>query len=283
MLLNAFSVDVEDYFQVSGFEKEIRREDWSSFESRVVESTQRLLKLLDRHDVKATFFVLGWVADHYPDLVAQIAEAGHELASHSYWHRLVYELSPEEFREDLCRSREAIRRAVDQPIVGYRAPSFSITRKSLWALDVLAEEGFKFDSSVFPTRHPRYGIPGARKEIHQIETTNGRLWEFPPAVRKYGGVNMAVAGGGYFRLYPLRFTCHALKSINRTGQPFVFYVHPWEVDPHQPRLRAGSWASRFRHYVNLASTERKLDHLLSRFRFGTVSEVILRHAHEKAA
>jgi polysaccharide deacetylase family protein (PEP-CTERM system associated) len=283
MVLNAFSVDVEDYFQVSGFEQEIRRDDWASFESRVVENTRRLLRLLSRHDVRATFFVLGWVAEHYPDLVAEIAAAKHELASHSYWHRLVYDLSVEQFRDDLCRSRQALQQVVDQPIIGYRAPSFSITRKSLWALDVLAEEGFEFDSSVFPTRHPRYGIPGARQDIHQFETSAGRVWEFPPAVRKYGGLNLAVAGGGYFRLYPLRFTCHALTVINRTGQPFVFYVHPWEVDPQQPRLRAGSWAARFRHYVNLSRTERKLDHLLSRFRFGTVSEVIRRHAHEKAA
>jgi len=282
-MLNAFSIDVEDYFQVSGFEKDIRREDWEKFECRVVESTQRILRLLTRHNVKATFFVLGWVADRYPELVTEIAAAGHELASHSYWHRLVYKLSAEEFRADLCRSRDAIQQAVDQPIAGYRAPSFSITRKSLWALDVLAEEGFNYDSSVFPTRHPRYGIPGARRDIHAIETKHGQLWEFPPAVGKYGGVNMAVAGGGYFRLYPLRFTCHALRAINHSGAPFVFYVHPWEVDPQQPRLRAGTWASRFRHYVNLASTERKLDELLSRFRFGRVSEVIQQRVHEQAA
>jgi polysaccharide deacetylase family protein (PEP-CTERM system associated) len=282
-MLNAFSVDVEDYFQVTAFERDISRRDWEGFECRVVANTRRLLQLLAGHNVRATFFVLGWVADRYPELVAEIAAAGHELASHSYWHRLVYQMSPEEFREDLLRSRQAIQAASGQRVDGFRAPSFSITRQSLWALDILAEEGFRIDSSIFPTRHHRYGIPDAKPQLHELQTSAGSLWEFPPAIRRYARWNLAVAGGGYFRLYPLQFTCSALARINEAGAPFVFYIHPWEVDPQQPRLRAGGWASRLRHYVNLSSTEAKLDALLSRFRFGTLSDAIHAQVHEQAA
>ncbi|MBI3466174.1 MAG: DUF3473 domain-containing protein [Planctomycetes bacterium] len=273
-MINAFSVDVEDYFQVTAFEGDISRRDWDRFECRVVANTRRLLRLLAGHGVHATFFVLGWIADRYPELVREIAQAGHELASHSYWHRLIYQMSPEEFREDLLRSRESLETAAGQRIDAFRAPSFSITRQSLWALEILAEEGFRIDSSIFPTRHHRYGIPTAVPKLHELETRSGRLWEFPPAVRRYPGVNLPVAGGGYFRLYPLNFTCRALSRINRAGDPFVFYVHPWELDPEQPRLRAGSRVSRVRHHVNLATTEKKLDLLLSRFRFGSLSDVI---------
>lgn len=274
-ILNALSVDVEDYFQVSGFERDVSRTDWDSFPSRVVANTQRLLDLLARHGARGTFFVLGWTAERYPQLVREIRRAGHELGSHSYWHRLIYELSPHEFREDLRRSRQVIEDAIGERVALHRAPSFSITKRSLWALEILAEEGFRVDSSVFPVYHDRYGIPGANPNIHSIETPAGALWEFPPSVVRMGPLHIPVSGGGYFRLYPLSLTARLLASVNsREMRPFVFYVHPWEVDPEQPRLRAGSRLSRLRHYLNLTATEGKLEGLLSRFALGPLSEVI---------
>jgi len=280
MLQNAFTVDVEDYFQVTAFERHIRRDDWSTFESRVARGTYRLLDLLARHNTRATFYVLGWVAERFPELVREIQSAGHELGSHSYWHRLVYHLSPDEFREDLVLSLRILEGITGQAVANYRAPSFSITRRSLWALDILAEHGITCDSSVFPIHHDRYGVPGAQRHIHRLDTPAGPLWEFPPSVSRVSGVNLPVSGGGYFRLYPLSLTIRCLERINHAGRPFMFYVHPWEVDPGQPRLPAGTRLSRLRHRVNLASTEAKLDRLLARFRFGRVSDVIAQHAHE---
>jgi polysaccharide deacetylase family protein (PEP-CTERM system associated) len=276
--LNAFTVDVEDYFQVSAFERHVPKESWRGRESRVAQSNRKILDLLARKQVKATFFILGWIAREFPELVREIHAAGHELASHSYWHRLVYSLSPEEFRQDLRDSREAIFEATGVTVKAYRAPSFSITRKSLWALDILAEEGFTVDSSVFPTRHDRYGIPGAKLEIHPLATAAGSVLEFPPTVAKLAWWNMPTGGGGYFRLYPWWFTKHLLSQVNRSGRPFMFYVHPWEVDPDQPRMAFASLGTRFRHYVNLATTATKLERLLDTFRFGTLSEVIAQHA-----
>ncbi len=273
-LINAFTVDVEDYFQVSAFEKQIARDQWSQYTSRVVANTHRLLDLLACHDVKATFFVLGWVADRFPQLVRDIHSAGHEIGCHSYEHRLIYDQTPDQFRHDLWRSRNAIQDACGTPITAYRAPSFSITKKSLWALDILAEEGFLVDSSIFPTHHDRYGIPDAEPRLHRIDTSAGPIWEFPPSIVRFCRLNLPVSGGGYFRLYPLSWTVRCLRKINRAKQPFMFYVHPWEVDPGQPRLAAGSRTSRFRHRVNLRTTERKLDKLLRMFRFGRLSDAI---------
>lgn len=274
-LLNAFSVDVEDYFSVTGFERDIRRSQWGQYDSRVVANTRRILRLLDRHHVRATFFILGWVARRHPQLVSEIHGAGHEIGSHGYWHRLVYDQTPEEFRNDLQQSRHVLTDIIGERITAYRAPSFSITKQSRWALEILVEEGFLYDSSVFPIYHDRYGIPDAKPEIHQITTSAGPLWEFPPSVAKFGRLSVPVSGGGYFRLYPLPWTHYCLARINRTRQhPFLFYVHPWEVDPEQPRLRAGSRFSRFRHYVNLSKTECRIDLLLRRFRFGRLCDVI---------
>ncbi len=273
-IVNAFTVDVEDYFQVSAFEKDIPRDRWGQYPSRVIANTHRILKLLARHEVKATFFVLGWVADRFPQLVQDIRDAGHEIGSHSYEHRLIYNQTPDQFRDDLQRSRNAIRKACGVQTTAYRAPSFSITRQSLWALDILAEEGFLVDSSIFPTHHDRYGIPDAEPRFHRIDTSAGPLWECPPSVVRFCRLNLPVSGGGYFRLYPLCWTIHCLRKINQAKQPFVFYIHPWEVDPDQPRLAAGSRLSRFRHRVNLRTTERKLDKLLRMFRFGRLSREI---------
>ncbi|MDZ7617040.1 MAG: XrtA system polysaccharide deacetylase, partial [Patescibacteria group bacterium] len=233
-----------------------------------------------RHDVKATFFVLGWVAEREPGLVREIHAAGHEIGSHGYWHRLIYRQTADEFREDLRRARAVLEDAVSAPVVAYRAPSFSITKQSQWAFEVLVEEGFQIDSSVFPIHHDRYGIPGAEPRIHRIDTPSGSLWEFPPAVVSLAGMTLPIGGGGYFRLYPLWLTCRGLARINRRERsPFLVYLHPWEVDPGQPRMAGASGLSRFRHYVNLNRTERKLDALLCRFQFGPLGDVV---AAEKA-
>ena len=274
-LQNAFTVDVEDYYQVSAFDRSIGRVAWRNFESRVVGSTQRLLDVLDRHGVLGTFFVLGWVADRFPGLVRQIVDRGHEVGSHSYWHRLVYEATPAQFREDLRRSIGVIEDASGVKVSRYRAPSFSITGKSLWALEILVEEGIQIDSSIYPVRHDRYGIPGARPMIHTLRTSSGPLIEFPPSVVRYGPCALPVGGGGYFRLYPYWLTRALLNRINHAEQrPFMFYVHPWEIDPGQPRLRAGSALSRCRHYLNLSTTEQKLHRLLDQFSFGPMQNVL---------
>ena len=279
MQVNAFTVDVEDYFQVSAFERQIDRGSWEQYPHRVVRNTARILDLLAEHDVRATFYVLGWVADRYPQLVRRIAAEGHELGSHSYWHHLVYSMTPDEFRLDLRRSKEAIEDAAGCRVDSFRAPSFSITARSMWALEVLVEEGFTSDSSIFPIRHDRYGIPGAQAGIHRIETSAGALWEFPPSVVRMAGVNLPVSGGGYFRLYPYPLTAGCLQRINRSNVPFMFYIHPWEVDPDQRRLRVGSLSARFRHYVNLSSTYEKLSRLLGRFRFGRISDILDEYQH----
>jgi polysaccharide deacetylase family protein (PEP-CTERM system associated) len=273
-MLNAFTVDVEDYYQVSAFEQHISRDQWSQLESRVVSNTHRILTLLDRHDIKGTFFVLGWVAEHFPQLVTEIHDCGHEIGSHGFWHRLAYEQSTANFRDDLCRSRNVLQDLIGAPVTAHRAASFSITERSLWALDILVEEGFTVDSSIFPIHHDRYGIPDAEPRLHQMSLRGGRLWQFPPSVAHFWRVNLPVSGGGYFRLYPLAWTSYFLRRINRNQQPFMFYIHPWEIDPNQPKIPVHSRLSRFRHYVGLKNTERKLGRLLAQFQFGRIRDVI---------
>ena len=268
------TVDVEDYFHVSAFAQTVSVRDWDQLPSRVVANTHRLLTLLDKHQTRGTFFVLGWVATRFPQLVRDIQRAGHEIGCHSQWHRLVYDLSPEEFRVDLVQSRDILQDIIGAPVTSYRAPSFSIMQRSRWALEVLASEGFTCDSSIYPVYHDRYGFPEADPAIHQIETPSGVLDEFPGSAIRLCGLRLPVSGGGYFRMYPVQFTKFCLRHLlHRNSEPFMFYIHPWEVDPLQPRL-SGSLRSRFRHYQNLASTERKLDWLLPQFRFGTMSESI---------
>ena len=272
--INALTIDVEDYFQVSAFESEIDRTTWDKYECRVVSNTHQILRLLQERGIKATFFVLGWVADRFPDLVRDIHSDGHEVASHGYWHRLVYQQTPDEFREDLVRSRDVLEEIVGEPVVSYRAPSFSITKQSLWAIQILAEERFQIDSSIYPVYHDRYGIPGANPRVHAIKTEAGDVCEFPVAIHELGPLSLPVSGGGYFRLYPLRWSIHCLSRINRRKQqPFVFYIHPWELDPDQPRLPIRSRTARFRHYVNLGTTGRKFGALLDHFKFAPLREV----------
>jgi polysaccharide deacetylase family protein (PEP-CTERM system associated) len=275
-IVNAMTIDVEDYFQVSAFESIVPRDRWHRFESRVCANTERLLAIFDDASVTATFFVLGWVAKRYPRLIRTIANQGHEIASHGFEHRLVYEQTPEQFREDIRRARLTIESVAGLPVLGYRAPSYSITRESLWALDVLVEEGYQFDSSIYPIRHDRYGIPDAPRFVHQIARPTGSIWEVPGSTVRLGGLNLPIGGGGYFRLLPYAWTQWGIRRVNAVERrSVVFYLHPWEIDPVQPRL-PGSALSRFRHYRNLTETERRLRALCRQFRFGTVSDVLTR-------
>ena len=270
-MLNALTFDVEDYFQVSNFEGAVKREDWDRYESRVVENTRRILDILLRHGTKATFFILGWTAERFPEIAREIDSQGHEIASHGYSHRLVYRMSKEEFREDLTRSIKILESLIDKRIMGFRAASCSITRDSLWAFDLLKECGIKYDASIFPIHHDRYGIPDAERFIHRYNG-NG-LVEFPFSTMRIFGKNAPVGGGGYLRLYPYWFTKLAINRIDRTGHPAMVYIHPWEMDHDQPRIKCNVIAG-FRHYVNLKGNERKLENLLKDFKFGRVADVL---------
>jgi polysaccharide deacetylase family protein (PEP-CTERM system associated) len=268
---NALSIDVEDYFQVHAFETVIARSTWDSYPSRVVANTQRILRLLAEYDVHATFFILGWIADRHPELVREIATSGHEIATHGYWHELVYRQTSAEFAADLGQSFDAIGRACSLQPTGYRAPAFSITKQSLWALDVLRDYSIKYDSSIFPlAAHDRYGINDANRFANQV---HGDLWEFPVSTIRLGKLNWPVAGGGYFRLFPLWLTRRAIYHLNGLGQPAVIYLHPWEFDTDQPRIPNAPLLSRFRHYVNIDKTESRLRTLLSKFQFGPLCNV----------
>ena len=271
---NAVTVDVEDYFQVAAFNHRVCRSTWDKLECRVEANTDVLLSILEQAGVRATFFVLGWIADRYPKLIQRIAAGGHELASHGYWHQLVYELTPDEFAADIRRSKDAIASATGIAVTAYRAPSFSITERSDWALGILAELGFQVDSSIFPIRgHDLYGHPQAQRKIHDIETPSGTIREFPPSVGSFGPSPVPI-GGGYFRLFPLKLTMRSIDSLHQAGQPAMFYTHPWEYDPAQPRIGGVGWKSRFRHYVGLRRTKPRLIKMLQRYRFDTVSAVL---------
>jgi polysaccharide deacetylase family protein (PEP-CTERM system associated) len=271
---NAMSVDVEDYFHVSAFEGIVSRSQWPGMESRVVANTRRLLDLFDEYRVKSTFFVLGWVAERHRGLVREVVERGHELASHGYEHRLIYDQTPDAFRDDVRRAKGLLEETGGVAVHGYRAPSFSVTERSLWALDVLVEEGHTYDASIFPIRHDRYGIPDSPRHPHPIRRQGGTLMEVPGSTVAFGRANLPVAGGGYFRILPYRWTRWGIARLNRHEQrAAVFYIHPWEIDPDQPRLPAKG-LSRFRHYRNLDKTETRLRALLSDFTFGTVSALL---------
>lgn len=275
-LTNALSFDVEEYFHVHAFKDVISSRDWDHYPERVVESTRRILDLLRRRQVTATFFILGWVAQRQPDLVQEIAADGHEIASHGYAHQAVYELSQTQFRDDLARAGDAIRSAYPgAELAGYRAPSFSINDRTPWAFEELARAGFRYDSSLSPVSlHDRYGVRGAPRFAHVAEAG---LVEIPPSTVRVGKQNLAAAGGGHFRLAPLNVTRWAIRRINSEGHSAVTYLHPWEFDPHQPRIRAANWKSRFRHYVNLHNTASKLDSLLGMFPFGRMDSVFSNH------
>ncbi len=272
-MINALSFDVEDFFHVHGFADVISPDRWEEFPSRVADNTRRILKVLEDFDVRATFFVLGWVAEREPSLVREIANGGHELATHGHWHRAVFDQAPGEFAADVQRSLDAITAACPTAnVIGYRAPSFSIVERSMWALEILRKLGLKYDSSIFPCHgHDRYGVSGAPRVTHRVF---GDLWEIPPSTYRIAGRNVPVAGGGYFRLYPFAFTRHAIRRLNRAATPTVIYLHPWEFDPDQPVVKQARWTSRFRHYVNLDKTERRLRKLLGEFKFGPMKDLL---------
>lgn len=271
---NVLSVDVEDYFHVAALSETIKVDEWERISPRVVENTRRLLDLFDRHGVKATHFVLGWVAERFPELIREIDARGHEVASHGYSHQLVYEQTPDVFYKETQRSKEILENILAKPVTGYRAASYSITRKSLWALDILSELGFKYDSSIFPIRHDRYGIPDAEPLPHKMQTPNGSwIVEFPLTTSSLFGVKMPAAGGGYFRLYPYALSRFLLRRVQKNNKPIVFYLHPWEIDHAQPRVSAGA-LSTFRHYNNLDKCEQRLERLLNDFSFTTMTDVL---------
>lgn len=270
---NALSFDLEDYYHVNAFES-VNREKWGEYTSRVVQSTQRVLGLLDQAGCKATFFTLGWVAENYPELIHEIAERGHEVACHSDKHRRIFEMSVSEFREDTRVAKERLEQIIGHAIIGYRAPSFSITRASLWAFEILAELGFRYDSSIFPVNHPNYGMPRGPRRPFRVPTSSGAIVEFPMPTLELAGSRSPIGGGAYLRLLPYWYTRWGLKFVNeREGQPACVYVHPWEIDPKQPRMK-GSVTARMRHYMGLRGLENKLRGLLRDFEFQSLGDLI---------
>lgn len=272
-VINAMTVDVEDYFHASAFDRIVSRPSWPERDSRVVPNTEALLECFDRADIHATFFILGWVAERYPQLVRDIAAAGHELASHGFHHQLIYLLTPEQFREDVRRAKATIEDAGGTAVRGYRAPSFSIVQASLWALDVLIEEGHSYDASIFPIHHDRYGIADAPRQAHRIDRSSGSIVEVPGSTVRVAGQNLPIAGGGYFRLLPYAWTRWGMARLNTAGEPAVFYIHPWEVDPGQPRLPVGR-VTKVRHYRGLDKALDRLEMLCNDFSFDTVSAML---------
>ena len=279
--LNALTVDVEDYFHVQAFAGVVRQTDWERYPSRVEQNTYRLLELFSSKRVRATFFVLGWVAERFPGLVQAIGKAGHRIGCHGYAHQVIYESNDVDFRNDVRRAKQIIEDITGTRIISYRAPSYSITAETLWAVEVLGEEGFEYDSSIFPVRHDNYGIPDAPRFPYIKRLKCGRqINEFPPSTLRFLGNNIPIAGGGYLRLFPYKLTAWAINYLNKTErQPAMVYLHPWEIDPDQPRISA-SWLSRFRHYKNLDSTETKCQKLLDAFSWGPMEEVLLQRMPE---
>lgn len=275
-IVNAMTIDVEDWFQVSAMAPYIARTAWNDCDCRVEANVDRLLALLDRHDTRATFFTLGWVAERYPALVRRIVEQGHELASHGYGHQRASELTPAQLREDLTRAKGLLEDIGGVPVRGYRAPSFSIGHGNLWAFDVLRETGHVYSSSIYPIRHDHYGMPDAPRFAHRRD--NGLL-EVPVTTVRVGSRNLPSSGGGWFRLFPYALTQWMIRRVNREDtQPAIFYFHPWEIDHGQPRVPGIDLKTRFRHYVNIARTEQRLDALLGDFRWGRMDDIFLGQA-----
>ena len=273
--INAFTIDVEDYFQVEAMSAVIPRDSWAQREYRCERNVARLLEMLAERRIHGTFFILGWIAQRSPQLVRDIAAAGHEIACHGMSHKLIYKQTREEFRDETRKSKALLEALTGKPVLGYRAASFSIVQSSLWALDELIDAGFVYDSSVFPIRHDNYGIPDAALEPYEIVAPSGRkLVEFPMSIVNWGKLKLPVSGGGYFRIFPYWVTRKSLARINeREQRPFVFYLHPWEIDPGQPRI-AASLKSRLRHYTNLSRCEARLGRLLDEFAFAPMREVL---------
>lgn len=270
-MMNLLTIDVEEWFHTSALEPFIGSQTWDRQPSRVARQTQDMLDLLEAHQTRATFFVLGWVAERFPQLVRDLAARGHEIASHGYRHRLIYHLSPETFRDYTVRSKAILEDLTGKPVLGYRATSFSVVRESWWALDIIREAGFVYDSSMFPIRHDIYGVKGIPRQpfLHD----NG-LIEIPLSTLNLMGMSFPIGGGGYFRLYPYWLTRAGLRSLNRQGFPTVVYLHPWELDPRCPRITQADWRTRFRQYLNLHKARERLARLLSDFQFISIREYL---------
>lgn len=271
---HCLTFDIEEHFQVSAFASPMQRRQWGQFESRVEKNTYKILEMLRAHNARATFFILGWIAERHPDLVRSIGAEGHEVASHGYEHELITAQTPDQFRIDVRKAKQILEEIVGKPVLGYRAPSFTIIEKTQWALSILVEEGYRYDSSIFPIVHDRYGMPGADPHSQLLPTSAGPLWEIPPSTVSIAGFRVPVAGGGYFRLYPYPLLRYLLRMVEAEGQPLVMYLHPWEVDPHQPRM-AGPLLSRLRHYLNIHKTEGRLTRLLHDFHFASIRDVFV--------
>jgi len=270
--MHCLSFDVEEHFQVSAFWSEARRQQWDRYESRVEDNTRKLVELLAQHGTKATFFVLGWVAERHPDLVKLLVGQGHEIASHGYGHELVTTQSPEQFRHDVRKAKDILENLTGSPVLGYRAPSFSITDQSQWALTILVEEGYSYDSSMYDRFQPSENARG-NNGLVQIDTVAGRIWEISPSTLNVCGFQVPVAGGGYFRLFPYATSKTFLQRLEKQGAKLVMYLHPWEIDPEQPRMD-GPWISQIRHYLNLQKTQERLSRLLTDFRFGPMRDIV---------
>jgi polysaccharide deacetylase family protein (PEP-CTERM system associated) len=268
-----FTVDVEEYFQVKALEAAVSRDEWTSRPSRLGASIDALLQLLDRNNARGTFFVLGWIARHRPEVVRAIADAGHEIASHGFWHERVTALDRDTFREDVRASKQALEGLIAAEVVGYRAPSFSIIPGWEWALDVLVEEGYKYDSSLFPIRRRGYGYPDSPRTPHVIQTPAGRLAEFPLATTRFFRYPVPAAGGGYLRQFPLAIVRRAFREASERHEPATFYIHPWEIDPGQPRL-AVSALNRLRHYRGLGDALERIELILEEFSFTTIASYL---------
>lgn len=275
-IINALTVDVEDWFHVSLFRHHIKRSEWDDLESTVVANTCRILNLFSKYNVRATFFILGWVAERYPEIVIAIREQGHEIASHGYGHQIVYEQNPTEFYNDVARSLDVLEKVSGRKVKGYRAPSYSITRISMWAWEALVDLGLRYDSSVFPVKHDLYGIADAPRFPFEVKVAGkGALVEFPISTVKILGKNIPIAGGGYLRLYPYWFFRRGVEQVNAEGKPAIVYFHPWELDPQIPRINVSA-LKHLRHYGNIPLMEERIVNLLEGFQFSTVEEVLKR-------
>lgn len=272
-ILNALSFDVEEYFQVSNFEKIIKRESWEKSESRLEIGLNKILSILKEKNVQATFFVLGWTAQRHPLLIKRILDGGNEIATHGYEHKLIYAQSPQEFEADLKKSMAIIESITGVKVLGFRAPSFSVTTDSLWALEVLAKNGLKYDASIFPILHHRYGIENANRFPHRINNENYSIMEYPCSTVRIMGKNIPFSGGGYLRLLPYTLIKKFIYILNKQNKSVMVYLHPWEFDPAQPRIKT-NFLNGFRHYFNLESTEKKLRRLLEDFEFTMVKDVL---------
>jgi polysaccharide deacetylase family protein (PEP-CTERM system associated) len=275
-LSNALTIDVEDYFQVSAFAPYIRRDEWEQRECRVERNVQRILELLAQKRIKATFFTLGWVAERYPQLVRDIVAGGHELASHGYGHERASDLSQVAFTQDVTRAKKLLEDLAGAPVLGYRAPSFSIGTGNLWAFDVLAQAGYQYSSSVYPIKHDHYGMPDSPRFAYRLASG---LLEIPITTLRMGNRNLPSSGGGYFRLLPYALSRWMLRKVNQQDrESAIFYFHPWEIDPEQPRVAGIDLRTRFRHYVNIGRTERRLISLMDDFRWGRMDQIFLTSA-----